>query len=138
MLNSNCWSDGEAKQADRLRVARIAYTGKELFINEAIPNLFARPEAFQKEIVALKQKAKAMTSDAIAYAALAMRIRNDYTELILKNPTRFKIIHGALDRRVMVDELIARLTPPAEQITPALIVIPNGPHGSMGSHGRGG
>ncbi|MFM7388399.1 MAG: alpha/beta fold hydrolase, partial [Bacteroidota bacterium] len=29
LLNSNCWSDSEAKQADRLRVARIAYTGKE-------------------------------------------------------------------------------------------------------------
>lgn len=128
LLNSNCWSDSEAKQADRLRVARIAYTGKELFINEAIPNLFARPEEFQKEIVALKQEGKAMTSEAIAYAALAMCIRADYTELVLKNPTRFKIIHGALDRLVMVDELIARLTPPAEQITPELIVIPNAGH----------
>jgi pimeloyl-ACP methyl ester carboxylesterase len=128
LLNSNCWSDSEAKQADRLRVARIAYTGKELFINEAIPNLFARPEEFQKEIVALKQEAKAMSSDAIAYAALAMRARVDYTELVLKNPTRVKIIHGALDRLVGVDELIARLTPPAEHITPELIVIPNAGH----------
>ena len=38
LLNSNYWSDNEAKKADRLRVARIAYTGKQLFINEAIPN----------------------------------------------------------------------------------------------------
>jgi pimeloyl-ACP methyl ester carboxylesterase len=128
LLNSNCWSDSEAKQADRLRVARIAYTGKELFINEAIPNLFARPEEFQKEIASLKQEAKAMSSDAIAYAALAMRARVDYTELVLKNPACFKIIHGALDRLVGVDELIARLTPPAEQITPELIVIPNAGH----------
>lgn len=128
LLNSNCWSDSEAKQADRLRVARIAYTGKELFINEAIPNLFARPEEFQKEIVALKQEAKAMTSDAIAYAALAMRTRADYTELVVKNPACFKIIHGTLDRMVMVDELITQLTPPAEQITPALILIPNAGH----------
>ena len=128
LLNSNCWSDSEAKQADRMRVARIAYTGKELFISEAIPNLFARPEEFQKEIVALKQEAKAMTSDAIAYAALAMRIRADYTELVVKNPTRVKIIHGALDRLVGVDELIARLTPLAKHITPELIVIPNAGH----------
>ncbi|MCF8269818.1 MAG: alpha/beta hydrolase, partial [Crocinitomicaceae bacterium] len=128
LLNSNCWSDSEAKQADRLRVARIAYTGKELFINEAIPNLFARPEEFQKEIASLKQEAKAMSSDAIAYAALAMRARVDYTELVLNNSACFKIIHGALDRLVGVEELIARLTPPAEQITPALIVIPNAGH----------
>lgn len=128
LLNSNCWSDSEAKQADRLRVARIAYTGKELFINEAIPNLFARPEEFQKEIAALKQEAKVMTSEAIAYAALAMRTRTDYTELVLKNPARFKIIHGALDRLVGVEELIARLTPPVEHITPEQIVIPNAGH----------
>lgn len=128
LLNSNCWSDSEAKQADRLRVARIAYTGKELFVNEAIPNLFARPEAFQKEIVALKQEAKAMTSEAIAYAALVMRTRTDYTELVVKNSVCFKIIHGALDRLVGVEELFARLTPPVEQITPALIVIPNAGH----------
>jgi pimeloyl-ACP methyl ester carboxylesterase len=128
LLNSNCWSDSEAKQADRLRVARIAFSGKELFINEAIPNLFARPADFQKEIVALKQEAKAMTSEAIAYAAMAMRTRADYTELVVKNPTRFKIIHGALDRLVGVEELIARLTPPAEHITPELILIPNAGH----------
>lgn len=128
LLNSNCWSDSEAKQADRLRVARIAYTAKELFINEAIPNLFARPESFQKQIAALKQEAKAMTTEAIAYAALAMRTRTDYTELVVKNPVCFKIIHGALDRLVGVEELNARLTPPAEHITPALIVIPNAGH----------
>ena len=127
LLNSNCWSDS-APKADRLRVARIAYTGKELFINEAIPNLFARPEEFQKEIASLKQEAKAMSSDAIAYAALAMRTRDDYTELVVKNPACFKIIHGALDRLVGVEELNARLTPPAEHITPALIVIPNAGH----------
>lgn len=128
LLNSNFWSDSEVKQADRLRVARIAYTGKELFINEAIPNLFARPVDFQKEIAALKQEAKAMTSEAIAYAALAMRARTDYTELVLKNPACFKIIHGTLDRLVGVDELISRLTPPAVHITPELILIPNAGH----------
>ena len=128
LLNSNCWSDSAPKQADRLRVARIAYTGKELFINEAIPNLFARPEAFQKEIVALKQEAKAMSSDAIAYAALAMRIRADYTELVLKNPSCFKIIHGALDRLVSLEELHQRLTTAACQKMPEITVITNAGH----------
>ena len=128
LLNSNCWSDSEAKQADRLRVARIAYTGKELFINEAIPNLFARPEEFQKQIAALKQEAKAMTSEAIAYAALAMRTRADYTELVLKNPSCFKIIHGALDRLVSLEELHQRLTTAACQKMPEITVITNAGH----------
>ena len=128
LLNSNCWSDSEAKQADRLRVARIAYTGKELFINESIPNLFARPEAFQKEIAALKQEAKAMSSDAIAYAALAMRTRTDYTQLVLKNPACFKIIHGALDRLVSLEEFHQRLTTVAGQKMPEITVIPSAGH----------
>jgi pimeloyl-ACP methyl ester carboxylesterase len=128
LLNSNCWSDSEAKQADRLRVARIAYTGKELLINEAIPNLFARPEEFQKEIAALKQEAKAITSEAIAYAALAMRTRADYTELVLKNPACFKIIHGALDRLVSVEELHQRLMPATGQAIPEIVIIPSAGH----------
>lgn len=128
LLNSNYWSDSEAKQADRVRVARIAYTGKELFINEAIPNLFARPEEFQKEIVALKQEAKAMTSDAIAYAALAMRTRTDYTELVVKNPVCFKIIHGALDRLVSVEELHQRLIHKVGKAVPEIVIISNAGH----------
>lgn len=128
LLNSNCWSDSEAKQADRLRVARIAYTGKELFINEAIPNLFARPEEFQKEIVALKKEAKAMTSEAIAYAALAMRTRADYTELVVKNPVCFKIIHGALDRLVSVEELHQRLIHKVGKAVPEIVIISNAGH----------
>lgn len=128
LLNSNCWSDSEAKQADRLRVARIAYTGKELFINEAIPNLFARPEEFQKEIAALKQEAKAMTSEAIAYAALAMRTRTDYTSWVMENPITVRFIHGALDRLVSVEELHQRLMPEADQAAPEIIILSNAGH----------
>ena len=128
LLNSNCWSDSEAKQADRLRVARIAYTGKELFINEAIPNLFARPEEFQKEIVALKQEGKAMTSEAIAYAALAMRIRTDYTSWVMENPSTVLFIHVALDRLVSVEEFHQRLMPAADQAAPEIIILSNAGH----------
>ena len=128
LLNSNCWSDTEAKQADRLRVARIAYTGKGLFINEAIPNLFARPEDFQKEIEALKREAKAMTSEAIAYTALAMRTRTDYTFWVLENPSKVRFIHGALDRLVSVEELQQRLMPQADQAAPEIIILPNAGH----------
>ena len=128
LLNSNCWSDSEAKQADRLRVARIAFSGRERFINEAIPNLFARPADFQKEIAALKQEAKAMTSEAIAYAALAMRTRTDYTFWVLENPSKVRVIHGALDRLVSVEELQQRLMPQADQAAPEIIILPNAGH----------
>ena len=128
LLNSNCWSDSEAKQADRLRVAEIAFSSKGFFINEAIPNLFARPEEFQKLIAALKKEAKAMSSEAIAYAALAMRSRTDYTTWVMENPSKARFIHGALDRLVSVEELHQRLRPAAGQAAPEIILLPKAGH----------
>jgi pimeloyl-ACP methyl ester carboxylesterase len=128
LLNSNYWSDSEAKQADRVRVARIAYTGKQLFINEAIPNLFVDPSSFQEQITALKREAKAMTADAIAYAALAMRSRTDYTELVAHIPTRIQIIHGALDRLVTLEELQIRIAALNSSSLPEVVIIPHAGH----------
>jgi pimeloyl-ACP methyl ester carboxylesterase len=128
LLNSNYWSDSEAKQADRVRVARIAYSGKQLFINEAIPNLFVDPAAFKEQITALKREAETMTADAIAYAALAMRSRTDYTELVAHIPTRIQIIHGALDRLVSVEELQDRLTALNGTTLPKVVIIPHAGH----------
>ena len=128
LLNSNYWSDSEAKKADRLRVARIAYSGKQLFINEAIPNLFVDSKKFKIQIEALKNEAANMTSDAIAYSALAMRNRNDYSELVAQMPTRIQIIHGALDRLVSVEELQNRLGMLNNATLPDVVIIPHAGH----------
>jgi pimeloyl-ACP methyl ester carboxylesterase len=128
LLNSNYWSDSEAKQADRVRVARIAYTGKQLFINEAIPNLFVDPAAFKEQITALKCEAETMTADAIAYAALAMRSRIDYTELASQMPARIQIIHGALDRLVSAEELHIRLDALNSAPLPEVVIISDAGH----------
>ena len=111
-----------------MRVARIAYTGKQLFINEAIPNLFVDPSAFQEQITALKREAETMTADAIAYAALAMRSRTDYTELVAHIPTSIQIIHGALDRLVSVEELQVRSKALNSSSLPEVVTIPHAGH----------
>jgi pimeloyl-ACP methyl ester carboxylesterase len=108
-LNSNCWSDDEQKRRDRLRVADLVYTAKNHFIREAIPGLFGRPKDFQKEINELIKEANRMSSDAIAYAALAMRERVDYTQEILANPMKYVFIHGELDTLISSDLLTSRL-----------------------------
>jgi len=100
LLNSNFWADSEQKKKDRLRVAEIAFKAKKVFINEAIPNLFGKVELFQNEIDSLKEEAMKIEPESIAYAALAMRERNDYSEMIAENPTDYFIIHGDLDRLV--------------------------------------
>lgn len=108
-LNSNCWSDDEQKRRDRLRVADLVYIVKKHFIREAIPGLFGRPADFQKEIKGLIEEANHMSSDAIAYAALAMRERIDYTEEVLTNPLKYVFIHGELDTLISSEQLKSRL-----------------------------
>jgi pimeloyl-ACP methyl ester carboxylesterase len=105
LLNSNCWSDSEQKKQDRLRVAQIVHKAKDIFIREAIPNLFQSPESSKKEIAALIEEAKLMTPEAIAFSALAMRERQDITSHVNAFPEKFIFIHGIHDRLVSVEEL---------------------------------
>ncbi|MFZ9613017.1 MAG: alpha/beta fold hydrolase [Crocinitomicaceae bacterium] len=109
LLNSNCWSDDEQKRRDRLRVAELVFKAKHHFIREAIPNLFGRPNDFQKEITALMKEAKLMEPEAIAYAALAMRERMDYTQEVVANPSMYVFIHGEMDTLVSTETLQKRL-----------------------------
>jgi pimeloyl-ACP methyl ester carboxylesterase len=106
LLNSNFWADSEQKKKDRLRVAEIAFKAKKVFINEAIPNLFGQVELFRDEIEVLKEEAMKIEPESIAYAALAMRQRIDYTQMIYENPSDFFIIHGDLDRLVTTEFLL--------------------------------
>ena len=113
LLNSNCWSDSEQKKQDRLRVASIVMKAKSHFIREAIPNLFSNPAEQGQVIQALIEEANCMTPEAIAFAALAMRERTDFTEFVNANPERFIFIHGKLDRLVSVEELQAKIAGPS-------------------------
>ena len=122
-LNSNCWSDDENKRRDRERVARFAFTSKHIFIREAIPNLFSDKEKYALEINQLIEEAKTISPEAIAYSALAMRDRKDYTDLVKSQPSDFMFIHGDLDQLVSSEQLKRRLENPAR-----IKIIPNSGH----------
>jgi pimeloyl-ACP methyl ester carboxylesterase len=107
LLNSNCWEDSDDKKKDRVRVADIAFKGKSIFINEAIPNLFYEPNLREKEIEVLKKEALELTADGIAYASLAMRTRSDFTDLVKKNADKIVFIHGAKDKLISVESISA-------------------------------
>lgn len=105
LLNSNFWEDSENKKKDRLRVAEIVFKNKNLFIREAIPNLFVQKEFFKNEIENLLNEALLIDKHAISYASLAMRNREDTKSIIEKNPNDFLIIQGLLDPIVLVDTM---------------------------------
>ena len=109
LMNSNFLADTEQKKKDRIRVAEIAFKAKRIFIHEAIPNLFAFPENNVNDILRLKEEAMNINSESIAYSALAMRERKDYTAEVKTNPSDYFIIHGMLDRLVDTDFLREQL-----------------------------
>ncbi len=129
LLNSNFWADNEQKKKDRVRVAEIAFKAKKVFINEAIPNLFGQVELFQNEIEVLKEEAMKIEPESIAYAALAMRQRKDYSKMIAENPTDYFIIHGDLDRLVTTEFLTEQTKPIfKEQLANHLFIIKEAGH----------
>jgi pimeloyl-ACP methyl ester carboxylesterase len=109
LVNSNFWEDTEQKKKDRIRVAEIAFKAKKMFIHEAIPNLFGKPENHAEEIDVLIEEALKMAPESIAYSALAMRERNDYTREVSENQTEYFIIHGKLDKLVDTDFIKSQL-----------------------------
>ena len=109
LVNSNFWEDTEQKKKDRIRVAEIAFKAKKKFIHEAIPILFGKPENHTEEIDVLIEQALKMAPESIAYSALAMRERKDYTREVTENPTEYFIIHGKLDKLVDTDFLKSQL-----------------------------
>ena len=110
LLNSNFWSDSAEKKNDRTRVVDIVRKNKNIFINEAIPRLFHNHLNFQHVIASLICDAKMMTSEAIAFASLAMRDREDNTELV-NNGGLFNIyfIQGDQDKTIPLELMNLRL-----------------------------
>lgn len=109
LVNSNFWSDSEQKKKDRIRIADLVFKAKQLFIHEAIPNLFGKPEYFELEIQELKKEAMKMLPESIAYASLAMRNRKDFSKEIQLHPYNYFFIHGKLDRLIETDYLKSKI-----------------------------
>lgn len=97
LLNSNFWADSEQKKVDRTRVADILLKNKNLFISEAIPNLFVDPTQHKTVVNELILEAKSGVAEWYAYASIAMRERADFTKFFQKNSDLIDIIQGEKD-----------------------------------------
>jgi pimeloyl-ACP methyl ester carboxylesterase len=109
LLHSNFWADSEQKKRDRIRMADLAFKAKERLVREAIPGLFYRFDASNANVRSLIHESLLLSSEAIAYASLAMRLREEKKELLEKFPNDFCIIQGANDplipEEMMCDQL---------------------------------
>lgn len=109
LLNSNFWKDSIEKQNDRNRVVEIIKKAKEKFIQEAIPNLFSKPENHLDQINEIIQEAKSFTLEGISFATKAMRDREDNSAWVNMYPNKVHVIQGELDKTAPLEVMLEKL-----------------------------
>lgn len=109
LLHSNFWEDSPQKKIDRNRVIEIVKKNKSLFINEAIPGLFAptNKDSHLTVIQGLIDKANETPANEICAATAGMRDRQAFYQL--KSNLRVSIIHGDLDPIIQSEKMTEEL-----------------------------
>lgn len=84
LIHSNFWGDSAAKQQDRNRVIKVVESNLNLFVQTAIPNLFALENRLkcQSNINQLISEASQMDANAVIASTMGMRDRADNTNLM--------------------------------------------------------
>lgn len=117
LLHSNFWEDDQQKKVDRNRVIEVVQQNSNRFIQEAIPNLFAKNNRSkcQEAINQLTTKAKEIPPQEIIAITAAMRDRKaNYT---LAQDTALIMIHGEEDPIISnqkLQEELAQFTSPIQ------------------------
>jgi pimeloyl-ACP methyl ester carboxylesterase len=109
LFHSSAKADSVQRKSDRDRVATIVKTNTELFINEAIPNLFnTKVKPYKREITKLKKFANNTSIQGIVAALEGMKIRLD-REIILKfSPYPILFIIGKEDQILSYKDLLTQ------------------------------
>jgi pimeloyl-ACP methyl ester carboxylesterase len=105
LLNSNFWDDSIEKKNNRNRVISIISSNKDLFIHEAIPGLFVRPNNNTKAIEKLITEAKNISIEGITYACIAMRDRPDLSDFAESIAHELVCIQGEKDSIVTESDM---------------------------------
>ena len=105
LLNSNFWQDSDLKKEDRKRVVSIVNKNKNLFLYEAIPNLFSNPENHDSEIKSIIKTAKSMQAETIGLVSMAMADRNGFEHVLSGFNERLLIVQGEFDSIVPKDKM---------------------------------
>jgi pimeloyl-ACP methyl ester carboxylesterase len=98
-LNSSALADSEIKKADRDRAIKVLKKNPSIFIQEAIPNLFAdeNREKFQEEMKKIISAALETDTEGACASLRGMKMREDKTHLLKANRFPVKFIAGGKD-----------------------------------------
>ena len=100
LLHSHPWADSEKKKIDRDRVVKIVDYNKMLFLKEAIPSLYYNEVQNETQINHLIEDAYQMSEKAITQTLIAMRNREDKTNVLKKWGQKVQIIQGEFDQLI--------------------------------------
>lgn len=100
LLNSHPWEDSPKKKMERDSVIEVVRKNKNLFIQTAIPNLYRRPEAQQKNIRNLIAEASKMSPSSIENVLKAMKNRPDRTKVLRSLKEKCLVIQGEYDHLI--------------------------------------
>lgn len=126
LFNSTAAEDSPQKKIDRIRTIRVLELSHELFVSEAINNLFAPDNLvkFQKEVSALKLMglATGLEGGAPALRGMALRIDQSADLKAMKIPMLF--IAGVFDNIIPIDSVRVQ----AKQLNAQLLVLEKSGH----------
>lgn len=99
LFNSSALEDSPAKKKDRVRAVKVIQMNPEVFVNEAIPNLFAPGNVvrFQTAVQRIKKEALRTPILGINSSLLGMKDRPDQLDFIGKYPKPILFIVGKED-----------------------------------------
>ena len=102
LFNCTAYGDTKQKQADRLKAVRVFDMNPSLFIEEAIKNLFYKPnlKVFSKEVEKLTEMAKNTPAKGAQGSLRGMRIRGNYISWLSKQKFPLHYIAGEYDNTI--------------------------------------
>jgi pimeloyl-ACP methyl ester carboxylesterase len=102
LFNCTAYGDTKQKQADRLKAVRVFDMNPSIFIDEAIKNLFYKPNltVFSKEVQELTEMAKTTPAKGAQGSLRGMRIRDNHISWLSKQKFPLHFIAGEYDNTI--------------------------------------
>ena len=113
MFHSSARADSDEKKKDRDRAIKVVKKNKNLFVNEAIPNLFNTSyKPFKRGISQIKKIALATSQQGVVAALEGMKVRLDREIILNFAPYPVLYIIGKHDNILPYQDLIAQANLP--------------------------
>lgn len=126
LFNSTALDDNEQKKKDRIRTIRVFELSPELFVNEAINNLFAAPSLvkYPDEVEQLKQIALKTGLAGAAPSLRGMAQRKDMRDLLKNSGKPVLFLSGRYDNVIPIDLSVTQ----AKEVNAQMAVLENSGH----------